>query len=336
MNNQSCNNVNISVVFPVYNGESTLYDALLSVLKQKAPNTEVILIDDGSHDDSVMIAEAISKDNPLQDILIHSQKNKGLAASLNIGINIATGKYIARQDQDDLVLSGRFMKQFDYLEKNNQIAMVGTRAQIYEGDQVTERYHNHALSSDALKLELLFDNPFVHSSVMIRKSAIDACGGYCEDITRQPPEDYELWSRIAQKYDVANLPEVLTVYREMPSSMSRTGDNPFLKNVVRISAENLFFRLSSSCSFDQCVQLAETCHGVDLSSRNRLSNRKVQKMLKQAAIKIAGNENDWSDEFQEVFRRISKHLKYRSVSTRLPVIFLTCLRMAKSFLQKFS
>jgi glycosyltransferase involved in cell wall biosynthesis len=336
MSNNLIKNVNISVVLPVYNGKATLSDALLSVLEQKVSNTEVILIDDGSHDSSVRIAEDISKSFPFENIKIHRQENKGLAASLNVGISIAKGKFIARLDQDDLVLPKRFIKQFDYLEKNSQTAMVGTRAQIYEGDKASERYHNHALSSNALKLELLFDNPFVHSSVMLRKSVLEECGGYSEDISRQPPEDYELWSRIAQKYDVANLSEVLTIYREMPSSMSRTGINPFLNNVLKISAENIFFRLSSDYSFDQCLRLAKIYHGVELTSKEHLSNRIVQKMLKQAAINIAGAENYWSDEYREVFRRMSKHLKYRSISKSLPEIVLMLLRIAKSFFRKLT
>ncbi|MGK0254471.1 MAG: glycosyltransferase involved in cell wall biosynthesis [Mariniflexile sp.] len=322
----------ISVIIPIYNGEETLNDSLVSVLDQKVSNTEVIIIDDGSIDTSFTIAKAISNDNPSKDILIHKQKNKGLAASLNVGIGLASGKYIARQDQDDLVLPERFVKQFDFLEQNNQVGIVGTWAQIYEGDKETQRYHNHASSSHALKLELLFDNPFVHSSIMMRKSALDNCGGYSEDTFRQPPEDYELWSRIAKDYEIANIPEVLTVYREMPSSMSRTGVNPFLNNVLRISAENIYFRISPTYSYDQCLRLSQIYHGAECVSS--LSNKTMQKMLLQAAIDIAGCENDWSDEFKEVFKRISKHLLYRSVSNQFPEKVLTGLRIIRSYFRK--
>ena len=90
-----------------------------------------------------------------------------------------------------------------------------------------------------LQFELLFDNPFVHTSVMLRKAAVEAVGGYCTDPARQPPEDYELWSRLARRYEVANLPERLTIYREMPGSISRTGRYPFQRRVACLCAENL-------------------------------------------------------------------------------------------------
>ena len=117
--------------------------------------------------------------------------------------------------------------------------MVGTRAEIWVGNQKTERVHDHPTDNAALQFELLFDNPFVHSSMLISKSAFDAVGGYTTDPTRQPPEDYELWSRIARRYNVANLPERLTIYREVRNSMSREPQTAFRERIGLISAENL-------------------------------------------------------------------------------------------------
>jgi hypothetical protein len=74
---------------------------------------------------------------------------------------------------------------------------------------------------------------------MMRKSALDEVGSYTTDRSRQPPEDYELWSRIARRFRVANLPERLTIYREVPTSMSREGSNPFQEKLILISAENI-------------------------------------------------------------------------------------------------
>ncbi|MEA3151519.1 MAG: hypothetical protein QOD56_2458, partial [Gammaproteobacteria bacterium] len=77
------------------------------------------------------------------------------------------------------------------------------------------------------------------SSILLRRSALDVVGGYSVDPARQPPEDYELWSRIARCYRVANLPERLTIYREVPNSMSRERSTAFVDKIVAISAENL-------------------------------------------------------------------------------------------------
>ena len=133
----------------------------------------------------------------------------------------------------------RLEKQVAFLEAHPDCAMVGTRAEIWVGGQKTSRVHDHPTDNAALQFELLFDSPFVHSSVLLRKSALDAVGHYTTDPARQPPEDYELWSRIARRYKVANLPERLTIYREVPNSMSRARPPRFIDNIVAISAENL-------------------------------------------------------------------------------------------------
>jgi glycosyltransferase involved in cell wall biosynthesis len=232
---------NVSVVLPIYNGAKTLKKSILSVLGQEGVQYTLLMVDDGSTDESYEVVKKLLGEYDRHNVQFIRQTNKGLAKTLNIAIDIASTDYIARQDQDDVSLPKRLLNQLEFLEQNPNVAMVGTRAQIYIENEPTERFHNHPTSSSALKLELLFDNPFVHSSMMIRRSVLDKVGGYCEEPSRQPPEDYELWSRVAQNFEVANLPDVLMIYNEMPSSMSRTGVNPFLENVIKISAENLFF-----------------------------------------------------------------------------------------------
>lgn len=225
----------VSVLLPVYNGGSDLRKALDSILAQDFENFEVIAINDGSRDSSGEILDSIV-DPRLR--VVH-QENKGLAATLNIGLELARAKLVARQDQDDLSHPLRLAKQFAYMSEHPECALLGTAAKIWVGDEPSERAHDHATLHSELSFDLLFNNPFVHSSVMLRRDEVLAIGGYSTDVSRQPPEDYELWSRIARKYRVANLPERLLVYREVPQSMSRTGPNPFLDRLVTIGAENL-------------------------------------------------------------------------------------------------
>lgn len=258
------------------------------------------------------------------------QDNCGLAATLNRGISLAKGRYIARQDQDDLVLPGRFAKQLAFLEANPDIAMVGTWAQIYSADVPTERFHRHPCSNEALQLQLLFDNFFVHSSVMIRKDVLRNVGGYCEDRSRQPPEDYELWSRIARTHRVANLPEVLTVYREVQGSMSRTGDSPFLNNVIRIATENLCHIFESRYSPEDCAALADVYHrGISPQLRSPLTRAKAREMLDTAALKIGGTRQCWSSEFLSSYRRMRAHLDSRFLRRRIPAPLLAPARWLK-------
>jgi glycosyltransferase involved in cell wall biosynthesis len=311
----SADAVRISAVVPVYGGELTLAEALCSILTQNFSGIEVIVLDDGSPDASLCIARGIKDDR----LIVLHHANRGLAATLNRGISFARGRYVARQDQDDLVLAGRLEKQFAFLEAHPDVAMVGTWAQIYSGNMPTQRYHRHPCSSEALKLELLFDNPFVHSSMMIRTDVLRDVGGYCEDRSRQPPEDYELWSRVARQHRVANLPEVLTVYREMPGSMSRTGDNPFLKNVIRIASENLSHALSPRYSLEECNALADVYHrGGAGNSLASISRTQARQMLESAAQKLGGNKADWSEEFLVSYSRMRAHIDSRFLQRIIP------------------
>jgi hypothetical protein len=125
------------------------------------------------------------------------------------------------------------------LEHHPDYGLIGTCARIWVGDKESKRNQMFPAQDVLLQYLLLFDNPFVHSSVMIRKSVLDDVGTYTTDPERQPPEDYELWSRIARKYKIANLPQRLMIYREVPGSMSRTGINPFLIKITRFCSENL-------------------------------------------------------------------------------------------------
>jgi len=222
----------VSVILPVYNGAETLRASIACVLDQTFRDFELIILDDGSKDSSPEVIASF--DDPR--IRAYRHDNRGLAATLNRGIELARGTYLARQDQDDLSLPTRFEKQVAHLEAHPNCALLGTRAAIWVGDTPTDRAHDHPLDDAALRFDLMFDNPFVHSSVMLRRSAVIAVGGYATEHERQP-EDYELWSRLARRWKVANLAEKLVIYREMPSSMTRT--TSYTGRVVRIASENL-------------------------------------------------------------------------------------------------
>jgi glycosyltransferase involved in cell wall biosynthesis len=225
----------VSIILPVYNGMPYLETSIKSILAQTYMNFELIIINDGSKDNSMDFLMDI-KDSRIR---LFEQENIGLAATLNKGIGYSKGEFIARHDQDDLSLPLRLEKQVSFLINNPDYALVGTWAKIITDAGETGRAHLHPAENIQLQFELLFDNPFVHSSVMLRKSIFQKIGLYSTDKNRQPPEDYELWSRIARCSKIANIPEILHSYREVPSSMSRTGTNPFLDKVIKISIENL-------------------------------------------------------------------------------------------------
>jgi glycosyltransferase involved in cell wall biosynthesis len=225
------------VILPVRNGDGDLPKAIETILAQTFANFELIVVDNGSTDGTSAYLKTI--EDPRLRVFYHAEP--GLAGSLNYGIARAQGRYIARQDHDDWALPTRLERQVSFLDAHPDHALVGTRAEIWTEDTPTHRFHDHPIDNAALRFELLFNNPFVHSSVMLRKSVLDEIGLYTTDPARQPPEDYELWSRIARRYQVANLPERLTIYREVPNSISRVGDDPFRQKLVLISSENLAY-----------------------------------------------------------------------------------------------
>jgi len=232
----------ISVILPVYFGERYLRESVESILTQTFRDFEFIIFDDGSADGSRKILE--SYDDPR--IRLVFQENAGLPETLNRAIALCRGRYIARQDHDDISLPTRLQKQFEFLEANLDYAMVGTGADIWSEEKVSDRYHAHPTDFSSLRFELLFNNPFVHSSLMFRSQVFQELGLYSTDPARQPPEDYELISRIARRYPIANLKERLMIYRETMNSMSSVirpdaldKNNLFKDRLALISAENI-------------------------------------------------------------------------------------------------
>lgn len=284
----------VSVILPVYNGSPYLRATLTSILSQSFKDFELIIINDGSTDDS----ELVIKD--FNDSRIHYtyQQNQGLPATLNKAIGLARGEFIARQDQDDISFPLRLQKQIEFLTANADVGMVGTNAEIWANDIKTERLLEHPSDDASIKFNLLFNNPFVHSSVMIRRTVFEKVGVYCVDKFRQPPEDYELWSRVAKEFKVANLPEVLLAYREVAGSMSRTGLNPFLNHLIVISAENIAWYTGRETSSPEVMAIAKLAQGVYADIPRGVSSVQIENAVRNAAnaiiveSKVASNHLD--------------------------------------------
>jgi glycosyltransferase involved in cell wall biosynthesis len=302
----------VSVILPVYNGAAYLREAIECILDQTYSNFELIIINDGSKDNSAVIIEQFYDPR----IRFYRQTNQGLAATLNRAIGLAKGEYIARQDQDDISLPQRFEKQVAFLLKHPEHGMIGTWAEIMVGEMETKRVHRHPTDDLTLKFELLFTNPFVHSSMMIRREVFDRVGLYSTDSSRQPPEDFELWSRVARVYQVANIPEILHMYREVPHSMSRVGPNPFLDHSVCITAENIAFVTGRSRDDRNIFDLAALEHGAYYKFSPHLCLAEINSLLREVANKLAhsfgaesGVVSVLANERFVVFRR--RYLKYR-------------------------
>ena len=205
----------ISVVMSVYNGEKHLQSAVQSVLAQSFLNYEFIIVDDASSDATPEILKACS--DP-RITIIRNNKNLGLTASLNVGIRAASGKYIARMDADDLSVPYRFAQQFDYLEKNPAIAVVGSSYYTLNDEGAVAGITNVIAKPADIKRELPRQNWFGHGSVMMRKSCLEEIGGYDERFVYA--QDYDLFLRLSERYDLANITTALYYWRESAHGIS--------------------------------------------------------------------------------------------------------------------
>jgi glycosyltransferase involved in cell wall biosynthesis len=196
----------ITVLMPVYNCELYVRDAIDSILVQSFTNFEFFIIDDASTDSTVSIIKSYI-DSRIQ--LIEKPINTGYTNSLNLGLQVAKGKYIARMDGDDISLPERFAKQVAFLEANQDIVVCGSWYTII-GSDITVKLPEH---HDAIKVAFLKGNCMAHPSVMMRKQSLNECS-IVYDLSKEPAEDYDLWVRLAlQGRLLHNLQEALLGYR---------------------------------------------------------------------------------------------------------------------------
>lgn len=226
----------VSVVMSVYNGENYLHEAIDSVLHQSFTDFEFIIINDGSKDKSLSIIKSY---NDKRIVLIDNDGNKGLIYSLNKGIEVSKGKYIARMDADDISLPERFKQQVDFLESHPTIGVISCDYISFNNTQsktVTSIY-----KSNEIKSFLLFTATMCHPTLMLRKQVLtDNHLSYSENAKHV--EDYDLWTRMVLHTDFCNLQEILFKYRDHAQQVSHLYHDVQLKN-SNIVQENYLKKL---------------------------------------------------------------------------------------------
>lgn len=206
------NHPRITVLMPVYNCELYVKEAIDSILNQTFSDFEFIIIDDASTDKTLSIIRSYD-DNRIK--LIEKPENSGYTNSLNYGLGIARGEYIARMDGDDISLPARFEKQINFLDKNLEVVVCGSSFKIIESEKIYSVCENH----EKIKLAMLQDCPMGHPTVMMRKKVFQDYN-LVYDISKEPAEDYDLWTRLSLLGKLHNLQEVLLNYRMHTSQVS--------------------------------------------------------------------------------------------------------------------
>ena len=207
----------VSVVMSVFD-ENFLSEAIDSILGQSYNNFEYIIINDNPNNDSLklVLEQYAAKDSRI--VLIENEKNLGLGASLNRGLSVAQGKYIARMDSDDISLPARLAKQVEYLESHNEVDLLGTwTKRIDENGQelgIMRFPNKHDILAEMLK----FTSATVHPTWMFRAEVLDELEGYRPFPVAQ---DYDFMYRMVDKgLKISNLQEVFLLYRVTTRNLS--------------------------------------------------------------------------------------------------------------------
>jgi glycosyltransferase involved in cell wall biosynthesis len=209
---------------PVRNGARWLSEAVDSVLDQELRDLELVIIDDGSDDDTVRLLERCARGDDRVRAL--RQPPQGIVAALNRGIAAARAPYLARLDADDVARPDRLARQLAFIERHDRVDLVGSAAEVIDEGGAVIGCVAPPTDPGKLARHLRRGNPIVHSSVLMRADAVRRSGGYRKAFGAA--EDYDLWLRMAENGGIANLPEQLVSLRRHDASVS-------LRNAVRQS-----------------------------------------------------------------------------------------------------
>jgi glycosyltransferase involved in cell wall biosynthesis len=202
---------------PVYNAQRYVAQAVASVLEQTFRDFEFLIVDDGSTDRSLKILQTYATQD--SRISLVSRPNTGYVRALNELLAMARGEFIARMDADDIALPDRFARQVEFLRHHPRVLCVGGAQDWIDGAGRFLLHHPEAETDGEIQaLALVGHTPMNHPSVMLRRQALVDIGGYDEDLC--PSEDLDIWLKLGERGQLANLPDTVLQYRQHDQSVS--------------------------------------------------------------------------------------------------------------------
>ena len=216
----------MSVLLPVRDGARFLREALESVLAQTLADFELLVVDDGSTDETPEILASVTDER----LRVLRQDRLGLVPALNRAVAEARAPFLARMDADDVSFPERLDRQVAYLDARPEVALLAVGVETSGGARIV-------LPDDdaALRRRLLLRNPFAHGSVAVRREALERAGGYRADYGAN--EDYDLWRRIARDWKLGAVPEILYRYREHAGAVTRSRVDERVESRERLRGE---------------------------------------------------------------------------------------------------
>jgi len=293
------NTARVSIILPVYNAAAYVAGAINSVLRQSFSDFELIIINDGSADNSLEIIKSFEDE---RIIVINNEVNLGLQHSLNKGLKSAKSEYIARIDaDDDWIYINKLQEQVDFLDNHSKSVLVGTGALMIKasGEEINKIFMP---SSDKdIRYSLLKANQFIHSSIMLRKSALEVVGFYKENDDVKHVEDYDLWLRLGRVGNLNNLPLIAISYRDLNLSVSRQNTikqlrrNIGLIKIYRNDYPGYYLALVRNylklLIYGYCRLISLREYVARFKKINRLANKLPKILIWESLSSIAGGQN---------------------------------------------
>jgi glycosyltransferase involved in cell wall biosynthesis len=236
----------VSVIVPTYNNALVVLDAIESILQQSFQDFEILLINDGSTDNTMQVLEPC-----LSSIELIDQENQGPAAARNAGVRRASGDYLVFLDADDRLLPEKLATQVDFLDRNPQVDVVYSNGiyTTYHPDGTVDKqlfseigFLRKDLSTPNVSLKILaIQNAFPLHAAMVRREIVLDTGGFDENLPAL--EDWEFWYRVAERANFAYMERILVEYRNLPTG--RSSD----KTSYRLAFQTISERIAGSDSF---------------------------------------------------------------------------------------
>lgn len=273
----------ISVIIPTFNRARMIGQTLSSVLRQEIVDLEVLVVDDGSEDDTKSVVQEI---DDIRIKYIH-QRHSGLpAVGRNAGISQAKGKYIAFLDSDDLWMDGKLCRQVAFMEENPDLGLSYTNALQFTDDPSEcdpRPVVDKGKEMSGRVFERLYGKQVIPNlTVMIRSSVVDEIGFLNEDPRLKGNEDYEYWLRIARLFPFGYINEPLAKYRHHPGGISKSGSSGFFSKLYLIEhLDRLFPDIKTNLRHERKEWKSEVNHHLSLALyREKKYSQSIQHVAK--------------------------------------------------------
>lgn len=217
----------VSVLMGVRDGAAWIPRAIASVLAQTLTDLELVVVDDGSTDATAALLAGVRDPR----LVVERQARAGLTVALNRGLGRARALLIARLDADDVALPARLERQRAFLQAHPEVGLLGTAARVVDESDRDVEIIQPPEDDHAIRRALIRRNPFVHSSVMLRRALVSSVGGY--DVSFAVAQDYDLWLRLSAITRMANLAEPLVIRHLVAGRVTAARDDERLRAEAR-------------------------------------------------------------------------------------------------------